>query len=170
MLRFEHVNSVRHTTSVNSSHLEGRSICQKYNEASAVLTEVYCSTSQHNSILLVVKIFMSILFGTLKYRLAQCLLCVVSYCFRSIDFFIALEIIPVDVIRLRRSIFSLVLNCTCWSENVFIYIYIWSTLLRLKELILHLFRNAQRIFNDLRNKKPEKRCTVSLKFTLSRCL
>lgn len=119
-MRFERVNSVRHTTSVNSSHLEGRSICQKYNgaQASAVLTEVYCSTSQHNSILLVVKIFMSILFGTLKYRLAQCLLCVVSYCFRSIDFFIALEIISVDVFRLRCSIFSLVLNCTCWSENV----------------------------------------------------
>jgi len=125
LLRFEHVKSVRHLRSVNSSHLvifEGHSINLKYNraQANAVLSEVYCSTSQHNSILLTCENLYVNIVRDIEISVGSVFaLCSLHVVFARLISFFALEIICVDVVRLRPNLFSLALNFTCWSEIVY---------------------------------------------------
>lgn len=138
------------------SFFEGHSICPKYNraQASAVLSKVDCSTSQHNSILLTCE--------NLYVNIVQDIEISVGSVFALCSFMLFL--------------FDWVLYCSrdylCWcfssSTQSFQFSaklhvlernFICSTLLRRKELILHLSRNSQQSFNDLRNIKPEKGVT-----------
>ena len=149
---------VRHLKSINSSPLvifEDHSIYPKHNgaQASTVLSEVYCSTSQPNSILLTCENLYVNIVRDIEISVGS----VFALCSSMLFLFDWFLYCSIDYLcwccssSTQSFQFSAKLHVLEWN-------YICSTLLRPKpkELIWHWSRNLQQIFNDLRNVKPEK--------------